>query len=163
MYSKILVPLDGSPLAEGILPQVSGMARVHGAKILLLRVSFALVFPGADPAEAQLGAIQEAEGYIEGIRNRTEAEGVKVETAVRYGFPAEEILTHARRNGADLIAMATHGRTGPARWVLGSVAEQVLRHADIPVLLFRVPRIAHEKETAGQARRRVTEEKGVAP
>ena len=146
MYKKILVPLDGSALAEGILPQVSDLARVHGAQVLLLRVGFALVFPGTDPAEAQLGTIVEAEGYIEEIRKRMAAEGIQAETAVRYGFPAEEILTHARRNGVDLIAMATHGRTGPARWVLGSVAEQVLRHADVPVLLFRVPKTVHVKE-----------------
>ncbi|OGL58702.1 MAG: hypothetical protein A3J27_15600 [Candidatus Tectomicrobia bacterium RIFCSPLOWO2_12_FULL_69_37] len=147
MYKKILVPLDGSPLAEGILPQVGEMARVHGARIHLLRVGFALVFPGADPAEAQLETIVEAEGYIEGIRKRLEAEGIPAEASVRYGFPAEEILTHARRNGVDLIAMATHGRTGPARWVLGSVAEQVLRKAEVPVLLFRPPRAAQGKET----------------
>lgn len=146
MYRKILVPLDGSPLAESILSQVSEVARMHGAKVLLLRVGFALVFPGADPAEAQLEAVQEAESYIEGIRKRMEAEGVSAEAAVRYGFPAEEIVTHARRGGADLIAMATHGRTGPARWVLGSVAEQVLRQSDVPVLLFRVPRAARVKE-----------------
>ena len=151
MYRKILVPLDGSPLAEGILPQVSEMARVHGAMIFLLRVGFALVFPGVDPAEAQMGSIVEAEGYIEGVRKRLQAEGIPAEASVRYGFPAEEILTHACRNGVDLIAMATHGRTGPARWVLGSVAEQVLRHADVPVLLFRVPRAVRTKETPAQS------------
>jgi len=150
MYRKILVPLDGSALAEGILPQVNELARVHQAQVLLLRVGFALVFPGTDPAEAQVGTIVEAENYIEGVRKRMTVEGLEVETAVRYGFPAEEILTHARRNKVDLIAMATHGRTGPARWVLGSVAEQVLRQADVPVLLFRLPKAAHLKEPAAK-------------
>ena len=150
MFKKILVPLDGSPLAEGVLPQVIGMARVHGAKVLLLRVGFALVFPGADPAEAQIETILEAEDYIGRIRKRLEGEGIEADASVRYGFPAEEILSHARRNGVDLIAMATHGRTGPVRWVLGSVAEQVLRKAEVPVFLFRAPKAAHVKEAQTQ-------------
>ena len=148
MFGKILVPLDGSPLAEGILSQVSEIARLHESRVILLRVGFALVFPGADPAEAQLGTMLEAEDYIEGVRKRLEAGGIAAETAVRYGFPAEEILTHAQRNGVDLIAMATHGRTGAVRWVLGSVAEQVLRRADVPVLLFRAARPRRAKVPA---------------
>lgn len=146
MFQKILVPLDGSADAESILPQVSALARVHGAKVLLLRVGFALVFPGADPAEAQFRTVEEAEGYVEEVRVRLAAGGIPAEAIVRYGFPAEEILAHSRRHGVDVIVMATHGRTGPARWVLGSVAEEVLRHADVPVLLFRVSKAKHVKE-----------------
>ncbi len=152
MFQSILVPLDGSKLAEESLDQVRELAHTHSSKIILLRVAFALVFPGADPTEAQIHVTEEAEGYLEQIRKKLEAEGIRTETAVRYGFPAEEILAHINRGGVELLAMTTHGRTGPARMVMGSVAEQVVRHSDIPVHLFRVvgSRV-HEKERAAPA------------
>ena len=110
------------------------------------------VFPGSDPTEAQIHVTEEAEGYLEKIREKLEAEGIRTETTVRYGFPAEEILAHINRGGVDLLAMTTHGRTGPARMVMGSVAEQVVRHSDIPVLLFRVAGSkVHEKKRAAPA------------
>ncbi len=152
MFQSILVPLDGSKLAEESLDQVRELAHTHSSKIILLRVAFALVFPGADPTEAQIHVTEEAEGYLEQIRKKLEAEGIRTETAVRYGFPAEEILAHINRGGVDLLAMTTHGRTGPVRMVMGSVAEQVVRHSDIPVLLFRVAGSrVHEKERAAPA------------
>jgi len=138
MFKSILVPLDGSSLAEGILSQVRELARLHGSNVVLLRVAFALVFPGADPTEAQVKTTEEAEEYVERIRESLEKEGIKAEAHVRYGFPSEEILSAAGRGGVDLIAMATHGRSGPARWMLGSVAEQVVRHSGVPVLVIRV-------------------------
>ncbi len=137
MFQTILVPLDGSKLAEESLDQVRELVRIHRSKVILLRVAFALVFPGADPTKAQIQVTEEAEGYLEKIQKKLKAEGIRVETVVRYGFPAEEILAHINRGGVDLLAMTTHGRTGPVRMVMGSVAEQVVRHSAIPVLLVR--------------------------
>lgn len=137
MFETILVPLDGSKLAEESLGKVKEIAQAHGSKIVLLRVAFALVFPGADPTKSQIQVTEEAEGYLEKVKKGLESEGIRAETVVRYGFPAEEILAHINRGAVDLLAMTTHGRTGPARMVMGSVAEQVMRHSDVPVLLFR--------------------------
>ena len=137
MFKKILVPLDGSRLAEETLGGIRELAGIHGSKVVLLRVAFALVFPGVDPSESQIKVTEEAEGYLTQVAEALRAEGIEVKTAVRYGFPAEEIVGHLERGNFDLLAMATHGRTGPARLVMGSVAEKVLRSASVPVLLFR--------------------------
>ena len=139
MFGKILVPLDGSPLAEAILPQVTELARVHGAELILLRVALAHGFPGADPTEAQLEAVREGEKYLEGVEKELASRGLRASRVVRYGHAAEEILDHAAFGGIDLIAMSTHGRTGVGRWVLGSVAEKVLRASSTPLLLLRAP------------------------
>ncbi len=152
MFQTILVPLDGSKLAEESLDQVRDLARTHHSKVILLRVAFALVFPGSDPTDSQIQVTEEAEGYLEKIQKKLEAEGIRAETTVRYGFPAEEILAHINLGGVDLLAMTTHGRTGPVRMVMGSVSEQVVRHSDIPVLLFRASGSrVHKKERAASA------------
>ena len=138
MYKRILVPLDGSPLAEGVLPHVQELARSIGAEVVLLRVAFAHIFPGADPIETQVTAVQEAEAYVADRATILQDAGVRAEGKVRYGDPVEEIVDHVTWDHIDLIAMATHGRTGLKRVVLGSVAEQVLRRSPIPMLLLRV-------------------------
>lgn len=142
MFARILVPLDGSPLAEGILPEVAELARRHGAEILLLRVALAHTFPGVDATEAQVHVVEEAETYLAGVERRLAAEGIPVSSAVRYGHAADEILDHAQARRADLIAMCTHGRTGLLRILLGSVAEAVLRGSPVPVLLLRAKGMA---------------------
>ena len=144
MYKRILVPLDGSPLAEGVLPHVQELARSIGAEVVLLRVAFAHIFPGADPVETQVTAVQEAEAYVADRARTLQDAGVRAEGKVRYGDPVEEIVDHVTWDHIDLIAMATHGRTGLKRVVLGSVAEQVLRRSPIPMLLLR----AHPPEEA---------------
>jgi nucleotide-binding universal stress UspA family protein len=137
MYGRILVPLDGSPLAEKILPEVVELATLHTSEVILLRVALAHTFPGADQTEAQVRAVEEAEGYLADVRQRLAAGKIQVSSAVRYGHAAEEILDHAQSRSVGLIAMSTHGRSGLRRWVLGSVAEAVLRAAPVPVLLLR--------------------------
>ncbi|MGH8064710.1 MAG: universal stress protein [Candidatus Entotheonellia bacterium] len=144
MYKRILVPLDGSPLAEGVLPHVQELARSIGAEVVLLRVAFAHIFPGADPIETQVTAVQEAEAYVADRARRLQDAEVRAEGKVRYGDPVEEIVDHVTWDHIDLIAMATHGRTGLKRVVLGSVAEHVLRRSPIPMLLLR----AHPPEEA---------------
>jgi nucleotide-binding universal stress UspA family protein len=137
MYQRILVPLDGSTLAAGVLPHVQALVKSLGAELVLLRVAFTHVFPGADPIQSQVTAVQEAEDYVSGLAKRLQEEGVRAEAKVRYGDPVEEILDHVRWDHIDLIAMATHGRTGLTRVVLGSVAEHVLRRTSVPMLLMR--------------------------
>jgi nucleotide-binding universal stress UspA family protein len=146
MFARILVPLDGSDLAEAVLAEVSELATLHGAEVVLLRVALAHALPGVDQTELQVRAVEEAESYLARVEGRLRARGIKAESAVRYGRAAEEILDHIESCGADLIAMATHGRSGIQRWVLGSVAESVLRGAAVPVLLLRAKLPASGRE-----------------
>ncbi|MBI4841659.1 MAG: universal stress protein [candidate division NC10 bacterium] len=148
MFTRILVPLDGSPLAEAILPEVVDLARLHGAEVLLLRVALVHALPSVDQTEAQVRAVEEAEGYLAEIERRLAAQGLPVRGAVRYGRAVEEILDHAQWQRADLIAMSTHGRSGIQRFMLGSVAEAVVRAAPVPVLLLRGRTLAVRQEAA---------------
>ena len=136
MLSRILVPLDGSPLAESVLPQVVELANLRKAEVVLVRVALAHTFPGANPADAQVRAVESAQRYLTKIEANLAAQGIAAQSVVRYGHAAEEILDHARTGGIDLIAMSTHGRSGIRRWVLGSVAETVARRAAVPVMLL---------------------------
>ncbi len=138
-YRRILVPLDGSECAENVLPHVEELAADLNASISLLRVAFAHPFPGVDHAEAEVAVVREAETYLAKVEERLKAKGLRVDSHVRYGKDAEEILDHASMGDIDLVAMSTHGRSGVGRWMLGSVAEKVLRHAPKPVLLVRCP------------------------
>jgi nucleotide-binding universal stress UspA family protein len=137
VYRRILVPLDGSSAAEGVLPHVRELAKHVGAEVVLLSVALAPLSPGAEPIQAQATALQEADVYVSDVAARLQHRGIRAEARVRYGAPVEEILDHASAAGIDLIAMATHGRTGLKRVVLGSVAEQVLRRTPVPMLLVR--------------------------
>jgi nucleotide-binding universal stress UspA family protein len=92
---------------------------------------------------------KDAEEYLAPIAATLRAQGVDTSWAIRRGRPADEILAAAKESGADLIAMATHGRTGLGRLLFGSVAEAVLRHAPVPVFMIRQP---HTVEAAGAAR-----------
>ena len=136
-YEKILVPLDGSPVSEQILPHVEKLAMSGDARISLVRVAFAHVIPGVDPTEPEVAVVREAEDYLAAIAERLGQKGLQVETHVRYGHDADEILDHCDQYDIDLIAMSTHGRSGVKRWMLGSVAEKVIRHATKPILLIR--------------------------
>ncbi len=136
-FEKILVPLDGSECAENILSKIEKLATDLKASIALLRVACAHTFPGVDPTEAEVKVVREAEEYIQRIENRLKTKGFTVESHVRYGDEAGEILDHAAQKDIDLIAMSTHGRSGVKRWLLGSVAEKLLRHATKPIFLVR--------------------------
>jgi len=136
MFKKILVPLDGSEVAEKILEEVKKMATLTKAEIDLLRVARATgVFPGTDPTDKEVEVVKRAEQYLDYVKEKLTKEGFCVSSHVRYGQPAAEILDHSER--VDLVAMSTHGRTGLDRWALGSVAEKVVRHSKTPVLLIR--------------------------
>jgi len=137
MYEKILIPLDGSELAEIALPYAEEMGVRLGSEITLLSVS--------DSAEAP--EYHKHQVYLDGVADSTKRgakrylempeEAIKVEKAIVVGEPAEEIVDYAEKEGIDLIIMATHGRSGISRWTLGSVAEKVVRAGTTPVLLVR--------------------------
>ena len=134
---KILVPLDGSRLAEVALPEAFDFGR-RGATVVLLRVVEPKRLPAADPLETEVTAVREAEGYLASIATRATLAGVPtVETSVWYGTVAESIIDAAHVREVDLIVMSSHGRSGLGRLVLGSVAETVLRGTTTPILLLR--------------------------
>ncbi len=136
-FEKILVPLDGSDCAENVLQPVEKLASELKASLALLRVVSAYTFPGVDPTEAEVKVVREAEAYLQKVEDQLKAKGFKVSSHVRYGNDAEEILEHAAQKDIDLIAMTTHGRSGVRRFLLGSVAEKVLRHSPKPIFLIR--------------------------
>jgi nucleotide-binding universal stress UspA family protein len=109
---RILVPLDGSELAESVLPHLVTLASRHGAHVTLLRVTHAHALRESELVEAQVRVVQEAETYLAGVERRLVAEGVRTSPVVRYGEAAEEILDDIRSRRPDLVAMSTHGRTG---------------------------------------------------
>jgi nucleotide-binding universal stress UspA family protein len=135
---KILIPLDGSALAESAIGTAVEMGRSHGAGVLLMRAVEARALPGGDLIEAQVEVVREAEQYIESVAKRLREGGFEhVETGVWYGPPAASIVDAARLRGIDLIVMTTHGRSGLGRLILGSVAEAVLRGTTVPILVLR--------------------------
>jgi nucleotide-binding universal stress UspA family protein len=134
---KILVPLDGSALAESAIATAVEMSRPFDA-IILMRAVEARALPGVDPIEAQVEVVREAEQYVEGVAKRLREAGVgRVEPSVWYGPAAATIVDAARLRGADLIVMTTHGRSGVGRLILGSVTESVLRGTTTPILVLR--------------------------
>ena len=144
MFSKILVPLDAARDAETALPLAETLAKQLDAEVVLIAVlpEDVAVSPVLAAYEAALARMAEtrrvaALAYLDGIRERLLRNGVPASTAVRVGPVAATIVEMARTEGAGLIAMATHGQVGPQRWFLGSVADEVARSAEVPVLLVR--------------------------
>jgi nucleotide-binding universal stress UspA family protein len=140
MFEKILVPLDGSELAAKIVPYVLDLAKTHGSQVTLVYVFYpgvSEVFPDWIEQERQKER-KSCELSLHKAAKDLEAQGLKnVKVVCLEGSPAREIIAYAKDNGMDLIAMSTHGK-GEVAWVLGSVAEKVVSHATVPVLLFRV-------------------------
>jgi nucleotide-binding universal stress UspA family protein len=157
MYERVLVPLDGSEIAEAILPFVEKLAGPVDAEAMVIRVVEPL---SAGEAFAAAGVVApdllflrqlEAKEYLSRVERRLANKGIRVRTDLRNGTPAAEIVAAAAAWGADLIAMATHGRGGLGRLLFGSVAEAVLRAAPVPVLMIRTT--AKVSAPAGEARR----------
>lgn len=148
MYKKILVPLDGSKLAECVLPHVESIGSGCGVQeVVFLRVTepFRQVcdYQGCLSQEIVTSIDAEnkaaAESYLDQLVKRTRYDGVSVKPEVTTGTPAESIADYATKNSIDLIVIATHGRSGISRWAWGSVADRILRSACIPVLMVRAP------------------------
>lgn len=158
MYSCVLVPLDGSPLAAQVLPYAQMVAKSTGATVLLLRVmnpypselvregmgvyretdNQAGPLPSASDWEDMLSRINsDAQAYLDGMAETIRSDGVAVETVVKDGDPADCILEEADKDAGTLIAMTTHGRTGVGRWLLGSVTDKMVRSGRHPMLVTR--------------------------
>ncbi len=139
----VLVPLDGSPLAEGALGEAARLAKALGAAVILLQVippPPEIIRSGTLTISVdEIWASQRTDAlrYLNGLRAREEFHGVATETAVEPGDAAGVILDVARARDVSHIVMTTHGRTGLTRWVLGSVAEKVMHAADRTVVLVR--------------------------
>lgn len=149
-FVKVLVPLDGSDIGESALSNIEILAVETGVSVNLLRV---ITPPGVVEANVFgpdlkkfVGAMQDTcKDYLSSVVARLSEKGVKATYDIITGDPADKIVEYARNEGVDLIAMSTHGRSGIARWVLGSVADKVLHAAKMPMLLVRSPRMAHPR------------------
>jgi len=143
MYQRVVIPLDGSPIAESILPFISKIAGPLDMEVILIRV--VPLAPeevigigstvGLDSAETRK---HEAQHYLNTRVEELWTKGLRAQAHVEIGDPAPEIVAFAHKVGADLIAMTTRGRSGLSRLVMGSVAETVLRSAAVPVFLMRM-------------------------
>ncbi len=137
-FTKILVPLDGSALAEMAIPTAVHLAKEQGATVVLMRAAEAPWLAGEGVVEAQVAVVRDAEEYLVDLAERLRADGCHaVDTSVWYGSPAISIVDAAKAQKADLIVMTSHGRSGLGRLILGSVAESVLRGTTTPILLLR--------------------------
>lgn len=144
MYKRILVPLDGSEFAEAALPYARSLAECTGGELVLLRVVRQPIYAyaGPDPLLSktlQEDTLAECADYLDHVAADLKSDGYKVTTETGTGPVAETILEFAQGLGADLIAMSTHGRSGLARWFIGSTADKVMRASTLPVLLTRPP------------------------
>jgi nucleotide-binding universal stress UspA family protein len=165
MYRRILVPLDGSKLAECALPHAEALAKgCDTGEIILVSVTervqgYEAVESSSEPLVLSgggwLGSIQpppqqlvpkefgkkekQAQRYLDRIANELEAKGVKVHTEVLFWPPAEAIASYAENNDVDIIVISSHGRSGISRWTHGSVADRVFRSSRVPVLMVRAP------------------------
>ncbi len=142
MSQRILVPLDGSPLAELALPEALALAKLPESMVTLLHVIPPIEDVISDGEVITIDQQWEnrkihALHYLQSISARPDWKSVKVTVAVEMGVPAEVILDFAQKHKIDRIVMSTHGRTGFNRWVYGSVADKVLRAADRTVVLVR--------------------------
>ncbi len=142
MYKKILAPLDGSELSECTLEHLKAIATgCQIPEVVLLRVVEPLPhvygdggLPSGWHDEAQKKAEEFARDYLAKVAVSLKKEGISAETALVSGRAADAILDYAREHQVDLIIMSTHGRSGVTRWVMGGVADRVVRHSLVPVL-----------------------------
>lgn len=152
MYQRILVAHDGSPFAEQVLPHAVEIARRFGAEIHLLEVIpppnpalYAVDLDAGAGVDLAAQAIDEAQeelrsqgrARLEAVAHQIGQQGVKAAWSIVDGDPAREIITYADANAVDLIAMASHGRSGLARALVGSVTDAVLRHGGHPLLVIK--------------------------
>jgi len=138
LINRILVALDGSKLAEQALPAASGLAAATACEIVLLTAIAPMErWANADTPiwEEEEGAL--AKGYLDTVARPLRDDGLTVKTRLIWGRPSEMIRQAADEENADLIVMTTHGRSGVARWLIGSVADNVLRTCHRPLLLLR--------------------------
>jgi len=142
-YRKILIPLDGSELAEAAVDAAVPLARAFDSELLLLGVldltagMYDVYSEAFSPVDLRAQLEKFIETALERARGRVEAQGIAVRSLLEVGVPHEEIARVAQEHSADLIVMTTHGRKGLSHLLLGSVTEKVFRTAPCPVLVVR--------------------------
>jgi nucleotide-binding universal stress UspA family protein len=148
MYQKIVVPLDGSELSECVLPHLETIYKgcevkeallVHTIEPLRYQAMGDYAFSENDLKKMDERRRNEAQTYLDGIAGNLAKSGINARTVILAGNPADTIAEYAEKNGADLVLVATHGRSGISRWAWGSVADRILRSACVPVLMVRAP------------------------
>jgi len=149
MFEKILVCLDGSALAEQVLPYAAEQARRFGSRLTLLHVALEPVMAATGAAGGpehleKPGVLDQMKkehkqglAYLEKVAAKLRKDGLEVDVVILQESPGDAIVSYASENNFALIAMATHGRSGLGRAVFGSVAEHVLRNSDLPLLVIR--------------------------
>ena len=149
---RILVPLDGSRLSLAVLPYVEELAAALGAGLVLYNAVLPLdIYPGTEMTPARVGGIiddllAQGQSFLAEVAREIEGRGkVKVRSVVTIGFPVDEVVRVGAEVNAGLIALATHGRSGVNRWVMGSVADGVVRRSSLPCLLVRPQEAAGEE------------------
>jgi nucleotide-binding universal stress UspA family protein len=149
MYKKIMVPLDGSKLAECVFPHLETIVKCDSPEVIVVQAVEPLSVPyGREVSQftslEQVKAFEthqkvEAEKYLKKIVARLRKTGVKAKAEVIYGKAGEALGDYANKNDIDLVIIATHGRSGISRWVWGSVADRLVRSVCVPVLMVRAP------------------------
>ncbi|MFA6665536.1 MAG: universal stress protein [Armatimonadota bacterium] len=148
MYNKILVPLDESEIAETALQHAAAIAEAFKSELVLLSVIEPVTIlpePGVVGPVLTVSVdveteMKHAKSYLSKHASKLREQGIKVRTEVVEGMPAGQICQYVQEKNIELIVMTTHGRSGLSRLVYGSVAENILRNAKIPVLLIRIHR-----------------------
>lgn len=152
MYNKIMVPLDGSDLAECVIPHVEAIiSGFKSTEVVLVQVVDPVRLPVSVPAQGDFGFTEKdrqqleanrkkaANDYLEKMVGDLGIPGTVFSYAVLEGKPANMLADYANKNAVDLIVIASHGRSGVSRWVMGSVAERVVRISCVPVMMVRAP------------------------
>jgi len=148
MYKKILVPMDGSALAENAIPHVEAIATgCHVTDVVLIRVlehlpvsSGGRYLPtGKVLQDIEDGMKKEAKEYLDFMQRRLKDKGITAQTDILVGKSAEVIADYAEKNDVDLIVMTTHGFSGVTRWAMGNTADRLLHTSCVPVLMVRPP------------------------
>jgi nucleotide-binding universal stress UspA family protein len=149
MYQNILVTLDGSELAEAALPHLEIVYKAcQKPKVMLLRVVEPISFQNSEAIgvmtpemidEVESQQEEEANKYLNQVSQKLGNVGIPVSTEVASGKSADTIIEYVNKKNIDLLIMSTHGRSGISRWVLGSVADRIIRSVCIPVTIIRAP------------------------
>jgi nucleotide-binding universal stress UspA family protein len=143
IYKKILVPLDGSKLAEVALPHAESLAKQYDAELVLLTVATPPIITGHGHEAMVLlekqtdKLMQDAELYLKGLKGQFTVSGIKTIILVKYGSVVESIIEIADSQAVDLVLIASHGRTGLTRVFFGSVAAGVLNRIEQPLMVIR--------------------------
>jgi nucleotide-binding universal stress UspA family protein len=145
MYNIIAVPLDGSPLAECVIPHIEALAKSSNCEVQLITVVEPVEIPTRgkialsddDLKQIHKEMEKDAHTYLDQIMNRLKRSGIKSRPVILAGKQAESLIEYVHNNNIDLLVMATHGRSGLTKLFWGSIAEKVIRAVNVPVLLVK--------------------------